>query len=1035
MKLKNERETGNSFSSCCVSRVWSIHLHVAYNPNPPTTIKTLSTVFRGTLLSISLGLISSFFFCSLNNKKEKKKMRTRDKSKSQNQSSGNHKRMKATCESDNGSPLGSIDDAGTLSRISQEGVNRSLRNANRHGSSSKQKQNGYVHQNDVKTNGQEVVHTMVEQNASKAEDCNIDALGSSQLEVDVRSHQGTLFDASEDMNDSDWEDGTIPKLDPTDHSPNQSMKGLTIEFDEPSGSAGQKPVRRASAEDKELAELVHKVHLLCLVARGRLIDNGCDDPLIQASLISLLPAHLLKISEVSNITANALSPLVTWFHNNFHVRSSVRAERSFRAALAFALETREGTPEEIAALSVALFRALKFTTRFVSILDVASSKPEADKYKPLSIEANRSGGGIFSTSTLMVANPKQVFIPLSPVKSSSCSEKDDHGENSLRSSSKGGCSTSNDSRSRYSTAVDESTDGISTSHVQLDTSGQCFPTKSQGLKRKGDFEFEMQLAMAISATAVGTHENISGSSDVKTLNGNNSLEASTPTKRWKRIQNVESATSSQGLSTALGSRKVGSPLFWAEVYCGGENLTGKWVHVDAVNAIIDGEQRVEDAAAACKTSLRYVVAFGGRGAKDVTRRYCMKWYKIAAKRVNSVWWDLVLAPLRELESGAMGADSFSNHVILPEKSGQEASKEYGSKIEVQSSVKNSFVATRSSLEDMELETRALTEPLPTNQQAYKNHALYALERWLTKYQILHPRGPTLGYCSGHPVYPRTCVQTLKPRERWLREGLQVKGNEIPAKVLKRSAKLKKVQVSEEDDYDDIDSNSKGTIELYGRWQLEPLHLPRAVNGIVPKNERGQVEVWSEKCLPPGTVHLRLPRIFSVAKRLEIDYAPAMVGFEFRNGRAAPVFDGIVVCTEFKDAILEAYAEEEERRVAEEKKRNEAQAITRWYQLLSSIITRQKLNSCYGDGSSSQASRKIQDKKNEINGPVESSKNDGQSTGHQKEDKRDTMDTGPSGALEVDHEHVFLTENESFDAENSVRTKRCQCGFTIHVEEL
>lgn len=29
---------------------------------------------------------------------------------------------------------------------------------------------------------------------------------------------------------------------------------------------------------------------------------------------------------------------------------------------------------------------------------------------------------------------------------------------------------------------------------------------------------------------------------------------------------------------------------------------------------------------------------------------------------------------------------------------------------------SSFVATRSSLEDMELETRALTEPLPTNQQ-------------------------------------------------------------------------------------------------------------------------------------------------------------------------------------------------------------------------------------------------------------------------------------------------------------------------------
>lgn len=65
----------------------------------------------------------------------------------------------------------------------------------------------------------------------------------------------------------------------------------------------------------------------------------------------------------------------------------------------------------------------------------------------------------------------------------------------------------------------------------------------------------------------------------------------------------------------------------------------------------------------------------------------MKWYKIASQRVNSTWWDSVLAPLRDLESGATGGN-----------------------------MNGSFVPTRSSLEDIELETRALTEPLPTNQQ-------------------------------------------------------------------------------------------------------------------------------------------------------------------------------------------------------------------------------------------------------------------------------------------------------------------------------
>ncbi|KAG4191210.1 hypothetical protein ERO13_A07G078100v2 [Gossypium hirsutum] len=983
-------------------------------------------------------------------------MRNRDKSKSQTQYSG------------------------TLARKSQEGVNKLLRRSSRLSSSGKKEQDGFSLENDPKTNEQEVVHTMDVCNASTVEGCHRDAIENSQAKeqevvhsMDVCNasmvedchreaiensqakeqevvhsmdahnaspgddcHKDTLLDDSEEMNDSDWEDGPILKPDPVDRSPNERMKGLTIEFDEPSGSTGgRKPVRRASAEDKELAEFVHKVHLLCLLARGRLIDNACDDSLIQASLLSLLPTHLLKISEVSNITANALTPLVAWFHDNFHVRNLARAERSFRTALATALETHEGTPEEIAALSVALFRALKFTARFVSILDVASLKPEADKYEPSNQAAERVSGGIFSTSTLMVDNLKRASIAPSPFQTSPCNEKDDYGKSSHKS--KGGCSTSNIAQSRGSTSVNESTDGKSTCQVQLDTSQQCVPKNSQGLKRKGDLEFEMQLAMAISATSVETHENIHDSS-----NGNNSLEASIPTKRWKRIERVESASCSQGFSTALGSRKVGSPLFWAEVYCDGENLTGKWVHVDAVNAIIDGEQKVEDAAAACKTLLRYVVAFAGHGAKDVTRRYCMKWYKIAPKRVNSTWWDSVLAPLRQLESGGTGGtikvsehpgeNSSLNHVILPEKSGQEASKEYGSKIEVESSVKDSFVATRNSLEDMELETRALTEPLPTNQQAYKNHALYALERWLTKYQILHPKGPILGFCSGHPVYPRSCVQTLKTRERWLREGLQIKGTETPIKVLEQSSKLKKVQVSE-DVCDEIDS--KETIELYGKWQLEPLLLPRAVNGIVPKNEHGQVDVWSEKCLPPGTVHLRLPRVFVVAKRLEIDYAPAMVGFEFRNGRAVPVYDGIVVCTEFKDAILEAYAEEEERRAAVEKKRTEAQAISRWYQLLSSVITRQKLNSYYRDSSSSQPSGNIQDKNIETKTPVQSSKDSKQPTAHRKANNQDTTHTTSLVALEVGHEHVFLTKNESFDPENSIRTKRCECGFSIQVEEL
>lgn len=443
-------------------------------------------------------------------------------------------------------------------------------------------------------------------------------------------------------------------------------------------------------------------------------------------------------------------------------------------------------------------------------------------------------------------------------------------------------------------------------------------------------------------------------------------------------------------------------------------MDGRWVHVDAVNGTIDAEQNVEAAAAACRMLVRYVVAFAGGGAKDVTRRYCTKWHTISSKRVSSSWWDMVLAPLRELEAAASVIPLANNAC---------------------SSSSSSSFGMRSAVEDIELATRALTEPLPTNQQAYKGHELYAIEKWLHKNQILHPKGPVLGFCAGHSVYPRTCVQTLRTKESWLRDGLQLKASEVPLKILKRNAKIRKGKDFGDGNKDSEDGSSR-CMELYGRWQMEPLCLPHAVNGIVPKNERGQVDVWSEKCLPPGTVHLRFPRIFSIAKRFGIDYAPAMVGFEYKSGRATPVFEGIVVCTEFKDAILEAYAEEREMREEEERRRNEAQAASRWYQLLSSILTRERLNNRYANNSEDDVVKtRSMETKPETVVREENVKTPEKQGGVKRGRKRRSEDDNREGGDGDEHEHVFLDEQETFDEKTSVKTKRCKCGFSVQVEQM
>ncbi|KAF8017175.1 hypothetical protein BT93_H2383 [Corymbia citriodora subsp. variegata] len=898
-------------------------------------------------------------------------------------------------------------------RALQQAAERPARMAGRHGSSRKKRTDDSLNQCPESSRQQELEEKRNDEPGGESGHAD----SGQEVEVNERGCSPSL--AREDMDGSDWEDGSAQVME----SRENCVNGVTVEFSHSPDLVQRKPPRRASAEEKELAELQHRVHLLCLLARGRLIDRACDDSLIQASLLSLLPRNLMEnILDIKKVTKKTLSDLVYWFRSFFRVRESTSVEKSFDSALAHALETREGTSEEIAALSVALFRALKFTARFVSVLDVISLKPErTESDAPEKVQ--KVNKGMFDSPTPMVAKANQVST--SAVGSVlSKEERVDAG-------------ISDDLSHQTCTEIAETSDAK--------TSAES--------KSKGEVEFEMQLQMALLATAFEVHENNAepGVDDSSLL-----------LKRLKRLRgeegpasSQESPASSQIISTAVGASKVGCPLYWAEVYCSREKSTGKWMHVDAVNNIIDGEHKVEAVAFACKKSLRYVIAFAGNGAKDVTRRYCLRWHKIASQRVDSVWWSAVLAPLRELESGATEGDIYlpeeaaESRAILdlppdphrevelratrgythsPEKAVSGLSKHEWERMDQECPQESSVVLTRSSLEDEELETRALREPLPTNQQAYRNHQLYAIERWLTKYQIIHPKDPLLGFCSGYPVYPRASVQTLKTKEKWLREGLQIKEDELPTKVLKRSRKVDRGKNRESDEF--LEDDSEGNIKLYGKWQTEPLQLPPAVNGIVPKNERSQVDVWSDKCLPPGTVHLRLPRIFAVAKRLEIDYAPAMVGFEFRNGRAMPVFEGIVVCTEFKDVILEAYAEGEERRRAEERKRNEAEATSRWYQLLSSIVTRQRLNNRYGkDGLTSTQSR---DSVTKEESSAQVIRHVADTSGSEQPN---TFVNASSVAQTGDHEHVFSKEDESFDEESSLRTKRCRCGFSVQVEEL
>lgn len=113
-------------------------------------------------------------------------------------------------------------------------------------------------------------------NALDSEGCGRSAIGRSTLEkeVDEKSSQDTYLNSGEDINESDWEEGSIPTLDSVDNHQNAGIKEVTIELSGLLDSSQQKPIRRASAEDKvNYVSLSNDVFIICLTVTFALMPK------------------------------------------------------------------------------------------------------------------------------------------------------------------------------------------------------------------------------------------------------------------------------------------------------------------------------------------------------------------------------------------------------------------------------------------------------------------------------------------------------------------------------------------------------------------------------------------------------------------------------------------------------------------------------------------------------------------------------------------------------------------------------------------
>lgn len=81
----------------------------------------------------------------------------------------------------------------------------------------------------------------------------------------------------------------------------------------------------------------------------------------------------------------------------------------------------------------------------------------------------------------------------------------------------------------------------------------------------------------------------------------------------------------------------------------------------------------------------------------------------------------------------------------------------------------------------------------------------------------------------------------------------------------------------------------------------------------------------------------------------MDYAPAVVGFGVHAGGNHPVFEGIVICREFEQRILDEYerdlVEQEER----QREKRERRIYGNWRKLVRGLIIRNRLQDKYKFG--------------------------------------------------------------------------------------
>ncbi|KAI9795030.1 MAG: hypothetical protein M1816_000050 [Peltula sp. TS41687] len=237
-------------------------------------------------------------------------------------------------------------------------------------------------------------------------------------------------------------------------------------------------------------------------------------------------------------------------------------------------------------------------------------------------------------------------------------------------------------------------------------------------------------------------------------------------------------------------------------------------------------------------------------------------------------------------------------------------------------------------------------------QGYKSSTEFVLERHLRREEALvpgatHVKTFTTGKgdkAAEEMVYLRKDVVNCKTVESWHKEGRELKPGEVALKMVP----IRAVTLTRKREIEQAEAAGEKVQQgLYAIDQTTWIVPPPIENGIIPTNAFGNIDCFVPSMVPKGAVHLPLRGMTKICRRLNISYAEAVIGFEFKSKRAVPIIQGVVVPEGAESVLMEQWQADEVERIRKEDGKREKMSLNLWRKFLMGLRIFERVREEYG----------------------------------------------------------------------------------------